>query len=69
MMESYWDLYQAAFSYREKSGEATEMVASRIMGFRSNRAQDYRMALWQLGEYHGSSNSILHEPWRPCSTP
>lgn len=46
------DLYQAAFSYREKSGEATEMVASQIMGFRSNRAQDYRMALWQLGEYY-----------------
>jgi hypothetical protein len=46
------EIYRAAFSYREESTEATPMIGSLTFSFASNRAQDYRHALWQLaGSY------------------
>ena len=47
------EIYRSAFSYNEKSREATPMGGV-ILSMRSNRQQDYEMALHQLGEVYPS---------------
>ncbi len=44
------DIYVAALSHREASGEATALGSSQIMGFRSNRRQDYESAAYELAK-------------------
>lgn len=44
------DLYRAAFTFDEKSTEATAMGPGRILSLTSTRRQDYDHARWQLGE-------------------
>jgi hypothetical protein len=44
------DVYKAVFAYRETSAESTPMGQSRILPMRSNRRQDYDMALYGLAE-------------------
>lgn len=44
------DIYRAAFAHREVSEEPTPMGTSRILCLRSNRRQDYEMALYMLAE-------------------
>lgn len=43
------DLYERVFGYEEKSTEATQMVTG-IVPMTSNRAQDYQMCRYSLGE-------------------
>jgi len=45
------DLYIAAFSWREEAEDDTPIgTPSRIMGFKSNKRQDYQQALWELDQ-------------------
>jgi len=47
------DLYIAAFSWQETSDDQTSLNQSRLMGFLSNRAQDYKHARWELAQRYG----------------
>ena len=47
------DLYIAAFGWQETSDDQTSLNHSRLMGFLSNRAQDYRHARWELAQRYG----------------
>jgi hypothetical protein len=47
------DLYIAAFGWQETSDDQTSMNQSRLMGFLSNRAQDYKHARWELAQRYG----------------
>ena len=42
------DIYTAAFGYHEASDAGTSIGESQILGLKSNRAQDYRMAWYSL---------------------
>lgn len=44
------DVYKSAFSFEESSDEPTSMGPGRIFSLTSNKRQDYKMALFQLGE-------------------
>lgn len=44
------EIYTVAFTYRETSNEVTSFGPSRIIPMSSNRAQDYKMALYSLAE-------------------
>jgi hypothetical protein len=44
------DLYIAAFGWQETSNDQTSLNQSRLMGFLSNRAQDYKHARWELAQ-------------------
>jgi hypothetical protein len=45
------DLYKAAFSWREEAQDETALGStSRLIGFKSNKRQDYQQALWELGQ-------------------
>jgi|GEM_PF-449171 len=47
------EIYATAFSYQETSEESTSFGFSSILPMSSNRAQDYKMALYSLAEsYH-----------------
>lgn len=43
-------VYQAALTYSEESDEATAIGDSALVSLRSNRRQDYELALYSLGE-------------------
>lgn len=45
------DLYVAAFTNSGESDEPTPLGSSRIMPLRSNRKQDYQVALWDLCQH------------------
>ena len=47
------DLYIAAFGWQETSDDQTSINQSRLMGFLSNRAQDYKHARWELAQKYG----------------
>ncbi len=47
------DLYVAAFGWQETSNDQTSLNQSRLMGFLSNRAQDYKHARWELAQRCG----------------
>jgi hypothetical protein len=47
------DLYIAAFGWQETSDGQTSLNQSRLMGFLSNRAQDYNHARWELAQRYG----------------
>jgi hypothetical protein len=47
------DLYVAAFAWQETSNDQTSLNQSRLMGFLSNRAQDYKHARWELAQRYG----------------
>jgi hypothetical protein len=47
------DLYVAAFGWQETSNDQTSLNQSRLMGFLSNRAQDYKHARWELAQRYG----------------
>jgi hypothetical protein len=47
------DLYIAAFGWQETSNDQTSLNQSRLMGFLSNRAQDYKHARWELAQRYG----------------
>jgi hypothetical protein len=47
------DLYIAAFGWQETSDDQTSLNQSRLMGFLSNRAQDYKHARWELAQRYG----------------
>lgn len=47
------DLYIAAFGWQETSDDQTSLYQSRLMGFLSNRAQDYKHARWELAQRYG----------------
>ena len=47
------DLYIAAFGWQETSDDHTSLNQSRLMGFLSNRAQDYKHARWELAQRYG----------------
>ena len=47
------DLYAAAFGWQETSDDQTSLNQSRLMGFLSNRAQDYKHARWELAQRYG----------------
>lgn len=47
------DLYIAAFSWQETSDDQTFLLQSRLNGFLSNRAQDYKHARWELAQRYG----------------
>jgi hypothetical protein len=44
------DLYKAAFTWREPAEEETAMNPSRILGFKSNKRQDYQHSCWELDQ-------------------
>lgn len=44
------DLYVAAFGWQETSNDQTSLNQSRLMGFLSNRAQDYKHARWEMAQ-------------------
>ena len=44
------DLYVAAFGWQETSDDQTFLFQSRLNGFLSNRAQDYKHARWELAQ-------------------
>jgi hypothetical protein len=44
------DLYIAAFSWKETSGDPTSMGSGRIFPLRSNRKQDYQQVRWLLAQ-------------------
>ncbi len=47
------DLYIAAFSWQETSADTTFLRKSQLMGFLSNREQDYKHARWELAQRYG----------------
>jgi hypothetical protein len=47
------DLYIAAFGWQETSDDQTFLFQSRLTGFLSNRAQDYKHARWELAQRYG----------------
>lgn len=47
------DWYIAAFGWQETSNDQTSINQSRLMGFLSNRAQDYKHARWELAQRYG----------------
>jgi hypothetical protein len=47
------DLYIAAFGWQETSDDQTFLYQSRLNGFLSNRAQDYKHARWELSQRYG----------------
>ncbi len=47
------DLYVAAFGWQETSNDQTSLNQSRLIGFLSNRAQDYKHARWELAQRYG----------------
>lgn len=47
------DLYIAAFGWQENSNDQTSLNQSRLMGFLSNRAKDYKHARWELAQQYG----------------
>jgi hypothetical protein len=47
------DLYVAAFGWQETSDDQTALYQSQLMGFLSNRAQDYKHARWELAQRYG----------------
>ena len=46
------DLYRAAFTFNDQSGDKTALGASRILALTSTRRQDYRHALYELGRFY-----------------
>lgn len=44
------EVYKSAFAFEESSDEPTSMGPGRILSLTSNKRQDYKMALFQLGE-------------------
>jgi hypothetical protein len=47
------DLYIAAFGWQETSDDQTFIFQSRLNGFLSNRAEDYKHARWELAQRYG----------------